>query len=302
MTIEESIGHTPLVELKRINPHSKVRILAKLEGNNPGGSIKDRPALFMIRQAEEAGLLTPEKTILEPTSGNTGIALAMIGAARGYKVKLTLPGCVSTERQHVLEAFGAEVVVTCAKQGTDGAIRAAHQILADDPDHYFMPNQFANTANWQAHYETTGPEIWQQTEGGVDAFVAGMGTTGTLMGISRYLKEQRADLQIVGIEPPMGHAIQGLKNMKEAIVPQIYEQDRLDQVLCVQDDEAFDMARRLAAEEGIFAGISSGAAVAGAVRLAQEMQEGTIVTIICDRGDRYLSTTLFRSTCAKCPP
>ncbi len=302
MKIEDSIGHTPLVELKRVNPHSKVRILAKLEGNNPGGSVKDRPALYMIRKAEETGLLTAEKTILEPTSGNTGIALAMIGAARGYRVKLTLPGCVSSERQHVLEAFGAEVVVTCAQQGTDGAIRAAHQIFDEAPDRYFMPNQFANTANWQAHYETTGPEIWQQTQGRITTFVAGMGTTGTLMGVSRFLKAQQPDIRVVGIEPPKGHAIQGLKNMSEAIVPQIYEPDRLDQVLCVADEEAFTMARRLAAEEGIFAGISSGAAVAGAIRVAGAMEEGTIVTIICDRGDRYLSTTLFRSTCAKCPP
>jgi cysteine synthase B len=191
-TILSAIGHTPLVELKlvelkRINPNPKVRILAKLEGNNPGGSVKDRPALYMINAAERDGSLTKDKTILEPTSGNTGIALAMIGAAKGYHVTLTLPGCVSSERQHVLEAFGAEVVITCAKQakqGTDGAIRKAHQMKDAYPEKYFMPNQFANPANPQSHYETTGPEIWEQTDGEIDVFVTGLGTTGTLMGIS----------------------------------------------------------------------------------------------------------------------
>ncbi|MHC4524953.1 MAG: PLP-dependent cysteine synthase family protein, partial [Planctomycetota bacterium] len=189
-TILSAIGNTPLVELKRINPNPKVRILAKLEGNNPGGSVKDRTALYMINAAEEDGSLTKDKTILEPTSGNTGIALAMIGAAKGYHVTLTLPGCVSSERQHVLEAFGAEVVVTCPKQGTDGAIRKAHQMRDAYPDKYFMPNQFANPANPQAHYETTGPEIWEQTGGEIDVFVTGLGTTGTLMGMSRYMKDR----------------------------------------------------------------------------------------------------------------
>ncbi|MCE5185158.1 MAG: cysteine synthase A [Planctomycetaceae bacterium] len=301
-TILSAIGNTPMVELRRVNPNPNVRILAKLEGNNPGGSIKDRTALWMIARAEREGLLTAGKTILEPTSGNTGIALAMIGAAKGFKVTLTLPGCVSSERQHILEAFGADVVVTPAKEGTDGAIRKAHQMLAEHSERYFMPNQFDNAANPQAHYESTAPEIWQQTGGKLDVFVTGMGTTGTLMGISRYLKEQSAAVKVVGVEPVPGHAIQGLKNMSEAIVPQILERSRLDGIVSMNDEEAFDMTRRLAVEEGVFAGVSSGANVAAAVRLSKQMRSGTIVTIICDRGDRYLSTMLFRSVCAKCPP
>ena len=301
-TILSAIGHTPLVELKRINPNPKVRILAKLEGNNPGGSVKDRPALYMINAAERDGSLTKDKTILEPTSGNTGIALAMIGAAKGYHVTLTLPGCVSSERQHVLEAFGAEVIITCPKQGTDGAIRKAHQMKDAYPEKYFMPNQFANPANPQSHYETTGPEIWEQTDGEIDVFVTGLGTTGTLMGMSRYMKDRPRAVKVVGVEPVLGHAIQGLKNMDESIVPDIYQRPQLDDVIDMNDEEAFDMARRLATEEGLFAGISSGANVAGAVRLAKEMDSGTVVTIVCDRGDRYLSTMLFRSVCAKCPP
>ncbi len=301
-TILSAIGNTPLVELKRINPNPKVRILAKLEGNNPGGSIKDRTALYMIDRAEKDGLLTKKKTILEPTSGNTGIALAMIGAAKGYHVILTLPGCVSSERQHILEAFGAEAVVTCPKQGTDGAIRKAHEMHAEHPEKYFMPNQFSNPNNPLAHYETTAPEIWKQTNGEIDIFVTGMGTTGTLMGMSRFLKEQSKPVKVVGVEPVPGHTIQGLKNMTEAIVPEIWDKSRLDEIVSMGDEEAFDMTRRLATEEGLFAGISSGANVAGAVRLARDMDSGTIVTIICDRGDRYLSTMLFRSVCAKCPP
>jgi cysteine synthase B len=301
-TILSAIGNTPLVELKRVNPNPKVRILAKLEGNNPGGSIKDRPALYMINAAEADGSLTKDKTILEPTSGNTGIALAMIGAAKGYKVTLTLPGCVSSERQHILEAFGAEVIMTCPKSGTDGAIRMAHQMLEANPEKYFMPNQFSNPNNPRAHYETTGPEIWKQANGQIDIFVTGMGTTGTLMGISRFLKEQSRPVKVIGVEPVQGHTIQGLKNMTESIVPQIYQRPQLDDVLPMGDEEAFDMTRRLATEEGLFAGISSGANVAGAVRLAKAMDSGTIVTILCDRGDRYLSTMLFRSVCAKCPP
>ncbi len=301
-SILSAIGNTPLVELTRINPNPRVRILAKLEGNNPGGSIKDRPALFMISSAEEDGTLTKDKTILEPTSGNTGIALAMIGAAKGYSVTLTLPGCVSSERKHILEAFGAEAVVTCPKAGTDGAICKAHEMHDAYPERYFMPNQFSNPNNPRAHYETTGPEIWEQTGGEMDVFVTGMGTTGTLMGMSRYFKEQSEKIRVVGVEPVPGHAIQGLKNMTEAIVPEILDKGRLDEILSMGDEEAFDMTRRLATEEGLFAGISSGANVAGAVRLAEQMDSGTIVTIICDRGDRYLSTMLFRSVCAKCPP
>jgi cysteine synthase B len=256
----------------------------------------------MIMKAEEDGSLTKGKTILEPTSGNTGIALAMIGAAKGYRVKLTLPACVSSERRHILEAFGAEVIMTPANEGTDGAIRLAHRIVEKEPDVYFMPNQFENPANPLAHYETTGPEIFKQTNGQIDYFVAGMGTTGTLMGVARCLREKVKNVKIIGLEPTPHHTIQGLKNMTESIVPAVYQRDRLDDVMIMEDEAAYEMTRRLASEEGIFAGISSGAAVAGAARIAMTMKSGTVVTILPDRGDRYLSTMLFRAACAKCPP
>lgn len=297
-----AIGNTPMVALTRLSPRPGVRILAKLEGNNPGGSVKDRPAWYMIRKGEESGELTSEKTILEPTSGNTGIALAMIGAARGYRVKLVMPACVSVERRRILEAYGAEVVLSPAEEATDGAIRLAHRLLADDSGHYFMPNQYANEANPLSHYETTGPEIVAQTAGEIDVFVAGMGTSGTLMGMSRFLREKVPQACIVGVEPRLGHKVQGLKNMREAIVPEIYRPCGLDRVLTVEDEEAFETARQLALQEGIFAGMSSGAAVAGALRIARERESGTIVTLLPDRGDRYLSTTLFRSSCTACHP
>ncbi len=303
MSILSVIGNTPIVELTNLNiKRPKVRIFGKLEGCNPGGSVKDRPAYYMIKKAEESGELTREKIILEPTSGNTGIALAMIGAAKGYRVKLLMPECVSIERQRILEAFGAEVVPTPAREGTDGAIRRAHQILNEEPERYYMPNQFENENNVLAHYETTGPEIFSQTKGEIDVFVAGMGTTGTLMGVSRYLKEKKPDIRIVGVEPTEGHTIQGLKNMKESIVPKIYDPKELDEKIMVEDDEAFETTRLLVTKEGLFVGMSSGAAVVGALRIAKKMDSGTIVVLLPDRGDRYLSTTLFRSICAKCPP
>ena len=303
MSILSAIGNTPLVELTRLN-HKKpeVRIFGKLEGANPGGSIKDRPAYWMIKKAEQSGELTRGKIILEPTSGNTGIALAMIGAAKGYKVRLCMPECVSTERQHILQALSAEVVLTPAKEGTDGAIRKAHELHDAEPDKYYMPNQFTNENNILAHYESTGPEILAQTNGNLDVFVAGMGTTGTLMGVCKFLKEKKPEVRVVGVEPPEGHTIQGLKNMKEAIVPEIYNPKMMDEKITVDDGEAFETTRLLAAEEGIFVGMSSGAAVAGALRTAEKMESGKIVVILPDRGDRYLSTTLFRSICAKCPP
>jgi cysteine synthase B len=290
------------VELKSLPNGSNVKILAKLENCNPGGSIKDRPAYYMLKKAEESGELTKGKVILEPTSGNTGISLAMIGAAKGYQVTLVVPGCVSAERSRILEAFGADVIITPACEATDGAILRAHQILDAEPDKYFMPNQYSNHSNPLAHYESTGPEIFAQTKGEIDVFVAGMGTTGTLMGTGRYLKEKKPGIKIVGIEPTLGHAIQGLKNMQEAIVPEIYNPDMLDEKIIIEDDEAYEMARLLATKEGIFAGMSSGAAVAGALRVAERMDSGTIVTVIADRGERYLSTTLFRSICARCNP
>ena len=303
MNILSAIGNTPLVELNNLNSKKpSVRVFGKLEGSNPGGSVKDRPAYYMIKKAEESGDLTREKTIIEPTSGNTGIALAMIAAAKGYRAKLFMPECVSAERQRILEAFGAETVLTPAKEGTDGAIRRAHQLLNEDSDRYYMPNQFENESNIRAHYETTGPEIFSQTQGEIDVFVAGMGTTGTLMGVSRYLKEKNPSIRVIGIEPTRGHTIQGLKNMSESIVPKIYDPGLLDEKIVVEDDEAYEMTRLLVTREGLFVGMSSGAAVAGALRLAKKMASGTIVAILPDRGDRYLSTTLFKPICAKCPP
>jgi cysteine synthase B len=256
----------------------------------------------MLTGAERSGRLTRDRVILEPTSGNTGIALAMLGAARGYRVKLVMPACVSMERRSVLEAYGAELVLSPAGEATDGAIRLAHRILAEDPDRYFMPNQYANPDNVRAHYETTGPEIFSQTDGEVDVFVAGMGTGGTLMGVGRYLRERKPGTRIVGVEPVLGHTVQGLKNMHEAIVPEIYREENLDAKLTVQDDTAFETARLLALKEGLFVGMSSGAAMAGALEAARKMESGIIVTLLPDRGDRYLSTALFRSVCACCPP
>ncbi|MBF0520454.1 MAG: cysteine synthase family protein [Nitrospirae bacterium] len=297
-----AIGNTPLVTLKNINPVSGVEILAKLEGNNPGGSVKDRIAWYMVKDAEDRGLLTKDKIILEPTSGNTGIGLAMVGAARGYRVKLVMPECVSMERRMTLEAFGAELILSPGCEGTDGAIRMAHRIYDDNRQVYFMPDQFNNPANIRAHYETTGVEIYEQTKGEVSVFVAGMGTTGTLMGTGKRLKEYDSSITIVGVEPLLGHKIQGLKNMAESIVPGILDLSKLDEKLNVEDDDAFTMARNLAVKEGLFVGMSSGAAVHAAVAMAKSIKSGMIVVILPDRGDRYLSTTLFKSICADCPP
>lgn len=302
MGILDCIGNTPLVRLEALSPGPDVAILAKLEGNNPGGSVKDRIACAMIRDAERTGRIRKGDTILEATSGNTGIGLAMVGAALGYRVVLVMPECVSMERRKILEAFGAVLILSPGCEGTDGAIKLARRTMEESPGNYFMPNQFDNPANVCAHYETTGKEIIDQTGGRLDAFVAGMGTTGTLMGAGRRLKEHRESIRIVGVEPPLGHKIQGLKNMQESIVPKIYRADFPDEIVRVDDETAFSTTRRLALEEGIFAGMSSGAAVAGAIEIAKRIQQGTIVVILPDRGDRYLSTALFTSVCAKCPP
>jgi len=301
-TLAESVGNTPLVDISALCAKPGIRILAKLEGNNPGGSIKDRPALYMIEKAEASGELSHDKVILEPTSGNTGIAIAMIGAAKGYRVKLIMPACVSAERRGVLEAYGAEVVLSPGCEATDGAIRLAHKILQENPDTYYMPNQYANPNNPLAHYETTGPEIMQQAAGAIDYFVAGLGTSGTLMGMSRYFSDFAPNVKVIGVEPTLGHKVQGLKNMEEAIVPEIYDETRLHRKLVIEDDEAYETARQLATDLGIFVGMSSGAAAAGTLRVANEIDTGTIVTILPDRGDRYLSTNLFRSHCGNCPP
>jgi len=226
----------------------------------------------------------------------------MVGAAKGYRVKLCMPQCVSTERQHILEAMGAEVTLTHARETTDGAIRKAYELLDAEPDKFYMPNQYDNESNVLSHYETTGPEILAQTNGQLDVFIAGMGTTGTLMGTGKFLKEKKPDIKAVGVEPTEQHTIQGLKNMKESIIPKIYNPDMLDEKITIEDGLAFETARALAMKEGIFVGMSSGAAVAGALRIAENLTSGTIVVILPDRGDRYLSTTLFRSICAKCPP
>jgi cysteine synthase B len=302
MGVLDSIGNTPLVKLESLSPNPAVQVFAKLEGNNPGGSVKDRIALAMVRDAEASGRIKKGDTILEATSGNTGIGLAMVGAALGYKVVLVMPECVSLERRKILEAFGAELILSPGDQGTDGAIKRARTLKGESPARYFMPNQFDNQANVRAHYETTGPEIISQTKGAIDVFVAGMGTTGTLMGAGRRLKEHDARIRVVGVEPLLGHKIQGLKNMQESIVPKIFDRSFPDEILNVTDDDAFTTTRRLALEEGIFAGMSSGAAVAGALAVVRRMERGTIVVVLPDRGDRYLSTALFTSVCAKCPP
>lgn len=302
MGILDLIGNTPMVRIDYPNGSNGVRILGKLEGNNPGGSVKDRIAYYMIKKAEEEGVLTKDKIILEPTSGNTGIGLSMVAATKGYRCLLTLPECVSLERRNTLKAYGAELEVTPPNEATDGAIRRAHQIYNSDPDKYFMPNQFENPYNIEAHYMTTGVEILEQTKGEIDIFVAGMGTTGTLMGVSRRLKEHNPAIEIVGVEPVEGHTIQGLKNMKEAIVPRIYDPGKIDRIILVNNEQAYDTARWLTLTQGIFVGMSSGAAVYGAMQAAKDLKSGTVACILPDRGDRYLSTTLFKSICAKCPP
>jgi len=291
--ILEAIGGTPLIRINHLNPNPGVIIAAKLEGNNPGGSVKDRPALYMIEMAEKSGELTRDKIIIEPTSGNTGIGLAMVAAVKGYKLVVTMSEWMSMERRKTLAAFGAEIILTPGEKGTDGAIEKAWEICESNPGLYFMPNQFDNEDNILAHYDTTAMEIWEQTGGKITHFIAGMGTTGTLMGTSRRLKELNPEIKIIGVEPNMRHKVQGLKNMEEARVPEIYDISRLDEKIRISDEDAFEMARLLARHEGIFSGISAGAALHVAVEKAKELESGLIVVIIPDRGDKYLSTDLF---------
>jgi len=291
--ILDQIGNTPLIPIRRLNPTPGVEILAKLEFFNPGGSVKDRPALYMIEKAEEKGELTPDKIILEATSGNTGIGLALVAAVKGYKIVLTMSEAVSQERVRILKALGAEVRFTPSHLGTDGAIEYVYKLVREEPERYWLADQYNNEANWLAHYEGTAVELWEQTGGDVDAVVATMGTGGTLMGLSRRFQELHPEVRIIGVEPYLGHKIQGLKNMKESYRPGIFERERLHRVVHVDDEEAFETARLLAKKEGIFAGMSSGAAVAGALRIASEMEKGRIVAIVCDTGERYLSTALF---------
>ncbi len=292
-SILAAIGNTPLVEIRKLNPNPKVKILAKLEYFNPGGSTKDRTALYMIEKAEKSGLLTHDKTVIEATSGNTGIGLALVCAVKGYKLLLTMSESVSVERQKILKARGAEILLTPGHLGTDGAIEEAYRLARENPDTYYMTDQFNNEANCLAHYHGTAEEIWEQTKGNVSMIVATMGTTGTLMGVSKRMKEYNPDIKIIGVEPYLGHKIQGLKNMKEAYRPEIFEKKRLDKIVNIEDEEAFEMTRKLAKEEGIFVGMSSGAAMAIAGKETETMTEGTIVVIFPDGGERYLSTPLF---------
>ena len=293
-SILDLIGRTPMVEIRRLNPNPRVKILAKLEGFNPTGSIKDRIALKMIEQAEREGALSPGKTILEPTSGNTGIALAMIAAVKGYALMIVMSEAVSIERRKMIQAFGAEVTLTDAKLGTDGAILKARQMVREFPDKYFMPDQFSNHYNRLAHYETTAQEILAQTAGRLDYFVSALGTSGTLMGVGLALKEKMANVKIVSAHPVRGHYIQGLKNLEEAIVPAIYAAENVDRHIMIESEDAFELARQTARAEGILVGMSSGAALYAARTIAQEIESGVIVTIFPDRGEKYLSTDLFR--------
>ena len=292
--ILDLIGRTPMVEIRRLNPNPRVTIFAKLEGFNPTGSIKDRIALKMIEQAEREGDLVPGKTIVEPTSGNTGIALAMIAAVKGYKLLIVMSEAVSVERQKMIQAFGAQVMLTDAGLGTDGAILKARQLVHDFPDTYFMPDQFSNHYNRLAHYETTAQEILAQVEGRLDYFVSALGTSGTLMGVGMALKARLPDVKIVSAHPVRGHYIQGLKNLEEAIVPAIYSAENVDRHIMIETEDAFELARQLARIEGIFVGMSSGAALYAARKIAEEVESGVIVTIFPDRGEKYLSTDLFR--------
>lgn len=292
--ILDTIGNTPLVRINRLFTKEGVEIYAKVEGTNPTGSIKDRIALKMIEQAEAEGALQKGKTIIEPTSGNTGIGLAMIGVVKGYDVEIVMSAAVSVERQKMIRAFGAKVTLTDANQGTDGAIRWARKLVEENPDQYFMPDQFTNKYNKYAHYDTTAEEIVQDTGGKVTHFVSALGTSGTIMGVGKRLKELNPDIKVVSAHPVKGHYIQGLKNMEEAIVPSIYNPNYIDKTIMIETEEAFDMARRIVKEEGIFCGMSSGAAMLASVKLAQEIDRGFIVCIFPDRGEKYLSTDLFK--------
>ncbi len=288
-TLEDLIGNTPLLALRRINPWPDVTLLVKLEGNNPAGSVKDRPALNLIKSAEASGRLLPGARLIEATSGNTGIALAMVAAARGYRMRLIMPRTMSQERRDAMQAYGAELVLV-----DNGMEEARDLALAMEArGEGLVLDQFNNPANPDAHYQSTGPEIWRQSEGAVTHFVSAMGTTGTIMGVSRYLKEQNPAVQVIGLQPAEGSQIPGIRRWPAAYLPAIFEPQRVDRVLDVTQEEALVMMRRLAREEGICCGVSSGGAVAGALRVAAEIKQGVVVVIICDRGDRYLSTGVF---------
>lgn len=288
-----TIGSTPMVRINRLCPNPKVNIYAKLEGFNPTGSIKDRIALRMVESAEREGRLRKGHTIIEPTSGNTGIGLAIAGIVKGYPVEIVMSSAVSIERRKIIRSYGAKVILTPAEEGTDGAIRLARKMVAEHPDKYFMPDQFANAANYLAHYEKTAIEIWQQTDGQIDYLVCAVGTSGTLMGLSRFLRTMKPDIKVVCAHPIKGHYIQGLKNMEEAIVPEIYNPSLIDVQEMIESEEAIEMARQIIAKEGIFAGMSSGAAMIAALRTAEKIEKGNIIVVFPDRAEKYLSTTMF---------
>lgn len=293
--IIQAIGHTPLVHINHLNLNKKVSIWAKVEGFNPTGSIKDRIALKMIEQAENEKKLTKNKTILEATSGNTGISLAMIAAVKGYNLTIVMSEAVSVERRKVIKAFGGEVILTPKEIGTDGAIRKVKEMKEAEPDKYFLTDQFTNKYNKLAHYRTTAQEIWEQTGGEIDYFVSSIGTSGTIMGIGKALKENKPDIKIVCAHPEKGHYIQGLKNLEEAIIPAIYDPLLIDIKVDIATEEAFEMSRQIVKQEGIFVGMSSGAAMLAAVKVAETIPSGNIVVILPDRGEKYLSTPLFSS-------
>jgi cysteine synthase B len=294
-TVEDFIGDTPLVRLQRLpgseNAKNKNVILAKLEGDNPAGSVKDRPAISMVRHAEERGAIKPGDTLIEPTSGNTGIALAMAAAIRGYRMVLIMPEHLSAERRQTMRAYGAEIILTPQKGGMEGARDLAEKMVREGKG--TMLDQFANADNPRVHYETTGPEIWRDTEGRLTHFVSSMGTTGTIMGCSRYFKEKNPKIQVIGCQPEEGSQIPGIRKWPEAYLPKIFDKSRVDRVEQVSQGEAEQMTRRLAREEGIFAGISSGGAMHVALRVSSELRNAVVVSIVCDRGDRYLTTGVF---------
>ena len=295
-SILDLVGNTPLAAITRIprGLSPRVEIYAKLEGFNPGGSVKDRPALRMVREGLRSGALRPGKTIIDSTSGNTGIALAMVGATLGYPVELVMPENVSRERKRIIAAYGARIVFSSGLEGSDGAIRLCREIYQRDPERYFKPDQYFNEANPLAHFEGTGPEIWSQTEGRVTHLVAGLGTGGTIMGTGRFLKQQRPDVQVIGVEPDDAfHGLEGLKHMASSIVPGIYHEEELDRKIGISTEAAYDMVYRLGREEGWVLGQSSGAAMVAALEVARELDEGVVVTIFPDFGDRYLSTNLW---------
>ena len=290
-TIDSSVGNTPLVRLQRLPGETSNTILAKMEGNNPAGSVKDRPALSMIQRAEERGDIKPGDVLIEATSGNTGIALAMVAAIRGYRMILIMPDNLSVERRRTMRAFGAELVLVTKEEGMEGARDLADEM--EKAGEGRILDQFANPDNPLSHYQGTGPEIWRDTDGGVTHFVSAMGTTGTIMGVSKYLKEKNEQVQIVGVQPAGDENIPGIRRWPKEYLPRIFQRERVDRIIDVTPAEAEDMTRRLADDEGIFAGISSGGAVSAALRLSGELENAVIVVIICDRGDRYLSSSVF---------